>query len=272
MSLRSYVRELLDPTAPLYVGVRHRHDERECSSGKDRCLVVTRTPTGWDFFCHRCGTGGTFGLDGLSVRETLALVRSRQRQRPDETARVVRLPSDFSKAIPSAGLAWLLKYGVTPEEIQMFGIGYSKREGRVILPVYSNNELVYWQGRYIGDHKRDEVAKYRNQKAMGRNDLYFRNITAHTTDIVLVEDIISAIKVGRVTSCIALLYATIPLDLIKQLASTYDTVWIWLDPDKAAYTARMLMRCRSLGYPVRRIYTDKDPKYYTEEEIEDHLG
>lgn len=137
----------------------------------------------------------------------------------------------------------------------------------MILPVYEKGKLVYWQGRYVGDYKKDKVDKYRNQKSAGRKDIYFRNLKPHTPDIILVEDIISAIVVGRVTSSIALLYAYLPFDLISALAKQYDRIWIWLDPDKAMYTAKAFRRARALGLPVSRIYTGKDPKYYGEEDI-----
>lgn len=270
MSLRSYVRDFCDPEAPLYVSQRYKHDVPECSAGKDACLIVTRVPSGWVYFCQRCDRGGMIPLDGMSVEETRRYIRARKSAPSRELKWTVQLPLDFTTEIPASGLAWLYKYGIKPDEIRRFGIGYSKREGRVILPVYDGDRLVFWQGRYTGDYEKDGVDKYRSQKAAKRDDIYFRLIR-DTEDVVLVEDVLSAIKVGRVTSSVGLLYAHTPEKLIRELAKRYRTVCIWLDPGKAVQTAFKFTRCRQLGLPVRRVYSPKDPKYYGEEEIRAYL-
>ena len=256
---------------------RYKHDEPSCSSGKDACLTITRTLQGWQYYCHRCGEGGTIRLTGLSTRQAAAFARS-NKPSPGVTGAVrgtVRLPADFTQQIPAPGLAWLYKSGITQAEIRTFMIGYSPSQDRVILPVYDRDQrLIYWQGRYLGDHKRAKARKYTNQYQLGREMTYFCN-EGHPVagGVVLVEDILSAIKVGRVTNAVALLFATIPRKLVQSLVERgYQTIYIWLDPDKAEYTARQLMRLRSFNYPVRRVYSPRDPKCYNEVAIREFLN
>jgi hypothetical protein len=283
MTLRDYVRGLCDPEAPLNVPRRLRHDEPSCSAGKDSCLTITRTERGWKYFCHRCGEGGFIDLKGLSTRLTGLFARgtlqggyrrSSLLAGPIGAQRKVELPKDFTTEIPADGLVWLYRYGLTRTEIKHFKLGYSPSWHRVILPVYDKDAaLIYWQGRYLGDYRKDKTTKYINQWNASRERIYFFN-EAHSIEkgIVLVEDILSAIKVGRVVNSVALLFATIPRLLISNLVGQgYLKIWLWLDSDKAEYTARALIRLRNFNYPVRRVYSPKDPKCYTESSIKTFL-
>jgi DNA primase len=184
------------------------------------------------------------------------------------------LPHDCTPDISARGLVWLFRSGITTEEIEAYRICYSPSLNRVILPVYDRSgALIYWQGRYLGDAKADGERKYTNQWQASRELTYFMTET-HRLDrtIVLVEDILSAIKVGRVTNSVALLFATIPSRLVRLLVEDgYRRIVLWLDPDKAEYTARQLMRLRSFNYPVRRVYSPRDPKCYSDWEIREFL-
>jgi len=256
-----------DVDAPQDVTLRYLHEG--CSDGKDTCLVVTKTNSGWAYYCHRCKLKGFKPVHGLPPSKVAALFRAQQRKQ-STLVRQVQLPKDFTTEIPPEGLVWLYRVGITDYEISFFGIGWSKSYGRVILPVYQGRKLIYWQGRYVG--KDESMEKYVNQKQVGREDTYFRNEPRVTSGrIVMVEDILSAIKVGRVSNCIGLLYAYVPDALVVKLRERYDEIVIWLDPDKSLYTLRVLKRLRAFGLPVRRVYSPKDPKYYNEEEIESFL-
>ncbi len=85
--------------------------------------------------------------------------------------------------------------------------------------------------------------------------------------IVLVEDILSSIKVGHTCNAVGLLYAYIPDDLILKLAEKYQEIILWLDWDKNARVIDKVKRYKAFGMPVRAIMTRKDPKMYTDELI-----
>ena len=138
--------------------------------------------------------------------------------------------------------------------------------------MYGNTgELLYWQGRNIG-HITPTNPKYINQEASGRDGIFFEINNRLANKIALVEDIISAIKVGRCVSTRGLLYATVTDGLVRDLCTKYDEVIIWLDPDKKLYVVRKMQRYRTLGYKVKSIYTLKDPKYYSDDEIKTLIG
>jgi hypothetical protein len=255
--------EFFDPKAPLNEGVRHRH--LDCSEGKDRALIVTKTKTGWIWYCHRCGKGGFHSVDGLSPRQTLNWLKS-LKAKPVQCQCQIELPKDFSTEIPSDGLAWLLKAGLEESDIDEYKIGYSRQLHRIIMPLYIDGKLVYWQGRSLTDPT-PQNPKYMNIYEQKREGVYFR-IQDGTSDVALVEDILSCIRVSKVMDAIALLYAYIPDKLVFELVKQYETVWFWLDHNKQRHMLERIKRYRSFGLPVKMVDSKQDPKYYSEEEIE----
>ncbi len=89
--------------------------------------------------------------------------------------------------------------------------------------------------------------------------------------MVLVEDILSCIRVSKVVDCIALLYAYVPDKLVFELAKDYETIWLWLDPNKKKHMMDRVKRYRSFGMNVKMVRSSGDPKYYSEDEIERKL-
>jgi hypothetical protein len=159
---------------------------------------------------------------------------------------------------------WLYKAGLGNEAIKAAGIYYCPRLDRVVLPVVSDDRLVYWQARGF-DPERPKYINPAIDKA---------NLTARYGEggpLVLVEDILSAIRVGEVARGWSLLGTNISDSTAARVkaARGVDNVLIWLDPDGAGRKARGRLRnalCL-VGITPRIIRTDLDPKLYSREEI-----
>lgn len=261
--------DYFNPEAPLHIWQRHIHEV--CSQGKGASLSILRVETGWYYKCHRCGLKGFKTLKGLSPSQTVKFIKSSQMKQTVAEVEVV-LPSDYTVLIPPQGLAWLYKY-ITNEDIIEYKIGYSKYLNRVVLPVYVGGTLIYWQGRYLGEVDRWHP-KYNNIKQKGRKDIYFsvRGPTSDSTQLVLVEDMISAINVGKVAHCTSLLGSYISDDLMMRISKVYSNVMIWLDADKVQESLRYVRRFKTFNnVHCKMIYSKKDPKGYNLTEIERRL-
>jgi hypothetical protein len=82
-------------------------------------------------------------------------------------------------------------------------------------------------------------------------------------ELVLVEDLVSALKVSIITYAMPLFGSVIPqrnFDWILQ--SKGKTVLVWLDPDKLTESVRMAFRLSSAGKSSRVIPSERDPKCY----------
>jgi hypothetical protein len=258
-----------DNTALIGETRRFTHD---CTTKIDKRLVVTRTEKGFKWYCHGCPEHGVKLTDSLSPEEWL--VRNKKSEvevlRDSTKDGKIYLPKDFTTNIPPQGLAWLWEFELTDLEIKTHNIGYSPLLNRVILPVYHDDKLVYWQGRNIGKIT-PKNPKYINISESGRKGIYFKIAPHKSKNVVLVEDIISTIKVGRVTDCYGLLYAYIPDDLVLKLAVTYDTIILWLDWDKLTRMVSRVNRYRAFGLNVKKVATLQDPKAYDTARIREEL-
>jgi len=162
---------------------------------------------------------------------------------------------------------WVLSYGITDAEIDKHGFLFSDEKKLLIFPAVDKHlGLLMWQGRYFGDNKRHP--KYLTR---GLKDSVVHIIGADKPGpLVLVEDLISAIKVGRVAPAMPLWGSYLSKEMAQRLSIMWNEVYLWLDYDKREEaTKQSIQHCMRLD--IKPIITSLDPKCYTEEEIENTL-
>lgn len=265
--------ECFDPEAPIGEARRYRHDTKDCSQGKDSCLIITRVDAGWTYYCHRCGAKGFRGLDGLPPAKLKQWWEAKKNV-PKQVEKVVRLPSDFTPDLskhPKA-YAWLMSLGITDQQIEHYGIGYSRYFDRLIFPVYMDRKLVFWQGRTFRPVTR-ENPKWLSVRVPRNQTVFFSAKGPCSSDtVVLVEDILSAIKISNVTHAVALFGVYIPDLLMWRIHKSKLQAVIWLDQDKTDRGLHYMARFRAAGIPTRVRSTPLDPKKYTPKQIKEILG
>lgn len=231
--------EYFDPNIPMFTSKRFRHEE--CGNVRD-ALIVTRLPEGWVWVCHKCGARGFKPIKGRTPRQIKEYYEVKGRLL---IAKEVKLPSDFTYEIPVKGLTWLYRYGIKDEEIKRFRFGYSPGLNRLIMPVFGKDGLIFWQGRYLGEITKNNP-KYYNVRARGK-EIQFEIFQERDT-VVIVEDILSAITVGREVDTVALLGSYITDTLILKLINkNYKRYYVWLDPDKKRESLGFAKRFNMLG-------------------------
>lgn len=178
------------------------------------------------------------------------------------------LPHDFTREVPAEGWKWLLQYGL-PYSYWKPYTGYSPSHNRLVLTF--GEPVKFSIGRALSEDKR----KWR---FWGEGHKYAELIDPkgheNMTDlpIVLVEDLISAHKVGQVTQALCLFGTHIHDVALKVLIEAKKPVVLWLDDDQYALLPKKVGRLQTfMKYPVRFMHTPKDPKYYSVKEIEGML-
>lgn len=172
---------------------------------------------------------------------------------------------DFSPIIPARPLGWLRKYGITDREITHFGIAWNSTDESLVFPVRNaSGQLVLTNERYFGsDPKQPKYRTYGH-----KNDQHLILLHPINTDtVVVVEDFISAIKVGRQVSSLALFGATMPGNALKWAVERFKHIRVWLDMDKASQSVLEASKCSQYIEDSRSIITDLDPKEYTNDQI-----
>jgi hypothetical protein len=171
------------------------------------------------------------------------------------------MPSDeftleLSNDIPLKAKQWLLKYGITNQEIEQNNIAYNANSDILVL-LHTQN---YWQGRCFGNQSQKYLSK-------GLKPL---TIYGNGDTIVCVEDILSAIKIARLSPnycATPLLGSSMSLETTQSLSERFKSILIWLDRDKAKDAIMMSRNLKQRGILVDVVISPKDPKEYDKGEL-----
>lgn len=178
------------------------------------------------------------------------------------------LPSDFTRDVEPEGWKWLLQYGL-PYSYWKESVGYSKAFGRLVFPIGRPGAPVFSIGRLI-DESRDEHK--RKWKVWGNCHTY-TEVVGQGDVTCLVEDLLSAHKIGQIVESIPLFGTTIhPCHLNTLRKAPNKPLVLWLDKDQEGGTKKKALRLQMLvNRPVFVKHTEKDPKCLSVQEIKEVL-
>lgn len=222
-------------------------------------------------WCFACGYYvSSSGIPNLSdIR-----LRLKKEKEEKEHGVSLNLPNDHTHILPIQALNWLRQYQITDEEINKYKIGWSETYNRLIFPVFDGaGKVLMWQGRYFGSIGTLDVnrSKYFTQGKPEEILSLFGHAEASTHLVCMVEDFISAIKVARVCPSMCLWGSEISIKRLRRTALQYDSLVIWLDKDKAGYSARCEVKARPYFTMVSGLYTESDPKTFSTEVIRKYI-
>lgn len=191
--------------------------------------------------------------------------------------RGVHMPADVSKTIDVKALTWLSKYDILREEIIQHGMLWSANRHWLVFPIRGvQQDLLAFQARcfpMIGETRVEkkwlsfgEVGDTMHIMAPPKP---ISQKQSFKTPIVLVEDIVSAIKVSRHGLAMPLFGSHLNMARLVRLKKYFtDTIVIWLDADKYPESIAAAKRAELLGLKTHVVYTDLDPKDLSDEVIE----
>lgn len=192
---------------------------------------------------------------------------------PGEILRLTELPANHP------AIQYLCGRGYDPAHLsEYYGIGfcltvnspdYYPMRGRIYIPVWMENALVGWQGRFVGDTNWQTTAKYFGRKGMAKRSMLYNYDTAKAWPfVVVVESAASVWKVGG--PCVGLLGKTLSGAQRTLLQRTWPgkLIVLILDPDARDEMEGILNEMRlSAVNPIVPLYlpADHDPGNYTHE-------
>lgn len=239
--------------------VRHEECPNCRKLGHDRTKDNLGIWSDGSTYCFKCGY--------ISGRKKIAQAISHPQCQ-------IVLPSDVVTQLPYEARQWLNKYELTRLDISRNHIMWSEKYSRIIFPYFNEVELLAWQGRYIPCGKNQvEVngkapAKWFSQ---GKIHEIIHPLQVKNRFAVLVEDIVSAIKVSKIRGAIPIFGSSVSTKQILRLKSIVDEVWFWLDPDMRGKSLKLAHISNTLGLTAHTIFSDKDPKEHTIDFIADTL-
>jgi 5S rRNA maturation endonuclease (ribonuclease M5) len=227
-------KEFAPAADSLVIGEQTRINHDNCKAGVDTRgrLYVKRDQHAVLAYCHNCGDYGIASRGPKIKNIKDLLVENEQLAQVNGRGELV-LPPDIvytRGAMPLGAWGWLEQY-ITWAEVVDNEIGYSPSWDRVILPVYEDGKLVYWQGRAL----RKDTEKYISAKAHPKVMAWkIGNLPTGGDDkLIIVEDYLSAIKVSRYCDAVALLGTSPDIDCLSERLHNYKSVGVLLDPDMA---------------------------------------
>lgn len=219
--------------------------------GRPKKFYVTRKLKNLLFNCYVCGYRGKIPMD----KPTLA--QRRQQKVMTEKLDNLELPYDFTTTLPPEARTFMMKYALDYGLLEKYKIGYSKKMGRFIYPLYWKGELNGIQTRLLIDDPNE--SKY---KTHGHKPPY---LCPHDTSKILVvtEDILSAVKLNEYVNTLCLLGTATTFKHVKEvLRGKYEKVYVWLDNDEAGEKGRKEFKekMEMYGVDVEIITSEGDPK------------
>lgn len=192
-----------------------------------------------------------------------------------EAEEAITLPEGCTSILGPDQLAYLARYGVSSTEGHRQGLVWNQRTEQLIYPYYATTEdgrkyLACYQARNF-NKSRQEKAKYFN-KGSTRNVIpVIKCLTATVRRLVITEDALSAIRIARQCDAMPALGTNVPVSKIMVLTRSYERITIWLDSDKWREAREIADNVKWLGLSADTIYSELDPKAYTDEQITEYL-
>lgn len=237
-----------------------------CEATHERSMRVYRDEVGLHAKCYRAKCGEYRFLPSIPSPDYLY-----------RTKRSRFEPKYFTKELsdpPGEVLQYIYDmWEITKSEVQYNHIKYNAERNLLYMPIRDI------RGYEIGGQTKALDPKWTGPKAVS----YFHNdvVKAHfvwpkgsrsTTKVVVVEDILSAIKVGRVLPAVALLSCDMTADVANHLASIFKEMILMLDPD--ALTKSLVIKRKYSLYFMNFsiIQLSKDPKDIPFDELKEVLN
>lgn len=245
-----------------------RKVDHVCGGG--RTMRVANEDKGFRAWCFRCNDSGWHPHPTPTLAERIARQKAQDdKDRAVEADRRPPMPAVFEVGSwPLDARVWLYRAGIDNDTIARHGLYYCPPLNRVVIPVADGGRLAYWQARGFEPGR----PKYLNPPC-DRQDLTARY--GDTGPVVVVEDILSAIRVGEVARgwCILGTSTSDAIATAIRRASQDAGCCVWLDPDAAGKRgrAKALTKLSMIGVNPKIITSDKDPKYYSKEELKHYI-
>ena len=262
----------LDLAKTLPLGHKLRSDCPECGLGTNtNAAIINHNLQGYSLYCNACSYNPFSHKGKQTLKELADLRKLNEEAQRHAQSRTIRLPDDTRYSLEDfspEGRQWLFKAGITPKIINKYSIGYSKVLRRVVLPVHGDS-LEWYQNRAVYEGQKPKYL----QPNIVKNAIFNSRLIRPDTTIIIVEDILSAIRVTEAGYNAVSILGTKLSEYQTSRLSEVRRVVTWLDGDRAGRKgAASIRKTLSMLMEVGNIVTEKDPKCYSDQQIRKIIG
>ena len=253
----------------LTLGEQVHINHENCPAGEDtkqRLYIKRGDEDGRDCilaYCHNCGLSG-FKPVSTKAGEYSRILSSKV-SRDADGPYTGRRESNWDRWDGKA-ISFCTQGKVTDGLCKRYGIEYCSDDDAVYIPILKDGREIGYQLRNLS---LGHCPKYETT-AFEKPLFWYSGNTNNT--LVIVEDVLSAIRCAEYVSSLALLSSNMSDDIFEFIASTEHTDFIvFLDDDNRAVKksqSKIAQKLSALG-TVRVIHSNgKDPKEFNNEELE----
>ncbi len=250
--MMEYVEDLAD--AP--VDYQYHTNHRDCPAGSDskRRLYVKRAPDGWMFYCHHCNNKGYLRVKDY-VHRADEVTKPPTPYVAHEFAKQLSVGTWLKRGWSSEARLWWASYGLTDLDARQHHVQFA-----------DNRLCIAWYGTWScrGFNTTPKWLTYTSATPMSHE-------VEGRRAIVLVEDVLSAIKIKNAGYAVLPLFGTSINTQHKAICARYDSVVVWLDDDVAGQKATATAMKEISFNPVITI-RHKQPKECSYAEIKEMIG
>jgi len=282
---------------PDSVGEQVKVHHCKLGTGNDK-LYIKRVPNGAIAYCHHCGERGyasnrilatkTNAGSNYSARVSGIYERTssfngspvfsegKSSSNGDKSQSIV-LPADAIRRLKlwpnQDAKIWVLKHGLRMADIDASGMCWSDSFSGVLFPRFLNGTLVSYQVRKFPSAS-PKYKSYGNTSGV-YDALRVSERSHERTRLVLVEDMLSALKVSRIASAFALGGTSLKDEQLAHLLKDYDRFVVMLDNDNWQVKINQVKLYKRLSMfstsDVKVLELNKDPKEHSDEELRELL-
>lgn len=218
-----------------------------------RCHNIGKDRTGDNLARYSDGTGYCFSCGFFDRPQYLIKPKEKQQQVLTYYGNLERVPRE------SVGYAWLKQYDLTDNEIDTYYQWNEIKQQLVFVKTLTSIE------EYVSIRS----FSYGKPKALSYGKKPYQVLRQHKNKpIVLVEDLVSAIKVSRHYNAVSLFGTTCPKEALESLLSVSKHLYIWLDRDALEKALKIRSDAFKQDFIIASlIRTELDPKNYSDNEI-----
>ena len=228
-----------------------------CGGRKTFSATMDTGTLKWNCYKLGCDVGGVYDED-MTAREVMKLLRPAQ-DAPHKEPETMEIPAQIVYPSTEHTLhnAFVNRWGVQGHTM------YDVQQERVVFPIYYKGRIIDAVGRAVGERKHPKWYRY-----TGVANWY---VSGTGAKVVLVEDVISAIKVNKFLPDIvgmAILGTSLSPKHMEKIAE-FDKIVIALDPDAMGKTIEYRREIELwTGIKTHAIYLHDDIKYGVPEDID----
>jgi len=237
-----------------------------CRARHESKLYVTRIKEGILYSCKR-GTCGRKGfISSIPSTTQLELATFKKKFKPKEFKySLEELPEWVLSTINK-------KYELTEEEIHAQGFKWVPEQSRIFMPLFDRRGEQWGANTKIfGEKARGAKTLVYQSRECSRLH-YVQGGEGRGDPIAVSEDILSAVKISRLTKAVALLGTELRERQVAELREQTDSLILMLDPDMYF---KMLKYKKKYSFYFRNfnvILGSKDPKDLSQRELEEKLS